>query len=72
VYASSLATYAEVSRLVRAGARCDLDQIVAIHKQAFPKTFGKVTYALFTRGFWQIAQRFALWLLLKSSCWAMW
>jgi ribosomal protein S18 acetylase RimI-like enzyme len=69
MYASSLATYAEVSRLVRAGARCDLDQIVAVHKQAFPKTFGSALGKSYLRAFyaWFLADSAALCLVAASQ-----
>jgi len=69
MYASSLATYAEVSRLVRTGARCDLDQIVAIHKRAFPKTFGSALGKSYLRAFyaWFLADSAALCLVAASQ-----
>jgi hypothetical protein len=69
VYANDLATHAEVSRFVRAGARCDLDQIVAIHKRAFPKTFGSALGKSYLRAFyaWFLADSAALCLVAASQ-----
>jgi ribosomal protein S18 acetylase RimI-like enzyme len=69
VYANNLATYTDVSRFIRAGARCDLDQIVAIHKQAFPNTFGSALGKSYLRAFyaWFLADSAALCLVAASE-----
>lgn len=69
MHVADLSVYEETSRLVRAGRRHDLDQIVAIHKLSFPDTFGSRLGKSYLRAFyaWFLTEPAALCLVAAEE-----